>query len=65
LYFNFECETFDGEILDLHILVEVKSVLSTVKPDNTLEAKYNNATNCKNLVIKDLDIFNDKDIFLN
>ena len=65
LYFNFECETFFGEILDLHILVEVKSVLSTVKPDNTLEAKYNNATNCKNLVIKDLDIFKDKVVFLN
>ena len=65
LYFNFECETNEGQILDLHILVEVKSVLATVKHDNTLEAKYNNATNCKSLVIKDLDIFNNKTVFQN
>ena len=64
LYFNFECVTKDDEILNLHILVEVKSVLAQVhKPNNKLEINYNNASNCLNNVLEDLDTFNKKDIF--
>lgn len=65
LYFNFECVTNDGKILDLHVLVEVKSVLSQLhKSDNKLEINYNNASNCINNVLEDLDIYNKKEIFM-
>lgn len=65
LYFKFQLKTNNDEEFELNTLLEVKSVLSTVKPDKTIEVKYNNATNSKNVVINDLNVFKDKDVFMN
>ena len=55
----------NGERIELNILVEIKSVLSEIRPDNTLRAKYSNATNCVTNVIDELKLFHDKDAFQN
>jgi len=57
--------TNDNEQFELNTLLEVKSVLSSIKPDKTLEINYNNASNSKGLVINDLDTFKDKNVFMN
>lgn len=65
LFLKFLLTTNDNEQFELNTLLEVKSVLSSIKPDKTLEINYNNASNSKGLVINDLDTFKDKNVFMN
>jgi hypothetical protein len=61
-FFEFYVKFKYGREITVQTLVEMKSVLGEVKSDNTLNAKYNNATNCKQNVIADLEYFKNEEL---
>lgn len=61
-FFEFYVKFKYGREITVQTLVEMKSVLGEVKSDNSLNAKYNNATNCKQNVINDLEYFKNEEL---